>query len=138
MKALILLTSFFSVTAMAEWTCYPSPKNEFSAKPLSVKVTSKKITIREEGANGYYRVGEAKLQAGAVGDSRFIQFDANLYSTLELVKASYIPSDHAWYGEGYGQVYFDRALVKGAERGRLAMAWCYHWCNYDYFVCKTK
>ena len=111
--------------ALADYTCLPSKKNEFATDKTLVKISANKVQITEvaSSSNVGNKTGEARLE-GAGKASRYVTFEHLIFSPL---------SD--WFGEGYGQVLVGQDLIAGNAKGRLAIAWCYHWCSYDYFSC---
>jgi hypothetical protein len=64
-----------------------------------------------------------------------VTFDHAVFSSLGTTS----PSKGEWFGEGMGEVLVGLDLISGEQKGRMAIAWCYNWCSYDYFSCyKSK
>lgn len=132
MKYLVALFAFVSVSASASYVCFPSKKNEFATDIMNLSVKKTKVSFFEGSLEGV-----AKFK-GIVseGVDRFVNFEHAVYDDMRKTKPDVLSPD--WFGEGYGQMLVQTSMREGAERGRMAIAWCHHWCNYDYFNCVKK
>jgi hypothetical protein len=139
-KFLIIFSLFLSGASFADYTCYPSKKNEFAINKIILELSADKVSITEvpnselEGT----RVGEALFKGNAKADGKYLTFDHALYSSIQKVKDSSPSPLSNWFGEGYGEVLVGQDVLANEPNGRMAIAWCYHWCNYDYYSCNKN
>jgi hypothetical protein len=140
-KNLLLISSLlFSWTTFADYTCYPSKKNEFATDKIALKVLSNKVRITElpSSETEVTRTGEAPFKVNSKADGKYLTFDHAVYSYIQEVRGNSQSSMRSWFGEGSGDILVGHDVIANEPKGRMAIAWCYHWCTYDYYSCYKK
>lgn len=122
--------SLFSLSSFADYKCYPSAKNEFMTDELVLKVGKTKVSFDE--ASSPTRVEATFKNMVGEGVNEFANFEHGDFSPMKRIR-NQVPSDY--FGEGSGEMYVSTSILNNSGKGRMAVAWCAHWCHYDYYNC---
>lgn len=122
--------SLLSLSSFADYKCYPSQKNEFMTNELILKVSKTKVSFNEVSSTT--RVEASFQNMVAEGVNKFASFEHGDFSPMKRIR-NHVASDY--FGEGSGEMLIGTSILNNSGKGRMAVAWCAHWCHYDYYSC---